>query len=272
MENKKIYVNGGIAIHTPFFCHRNVGAKYDTPPEGSETIECNDVLDGQPCLSITDEKAPSIFNEYYAKTFFSTRYCWTDFLRNDFEQDYKDYQNRIEDIKELLRLLEYASERQKKTLLRLAYGNVLTAFDSYIGDTILSKITHDKDSFQAYQESCIKSKDLRTRLQKMWDENTIDNAEQEVIDKVLTKSYCNMSNINKAYSAIFDNVTIEDKDNKMAGYFKKRHLIFHRNGKKKDGTYVPKSEEEIIKLIEDTNAFVKLINDMIINDKAIEST
>ena len=237
-ERKKIYVNGGIVIETPFFCHGNVGCLYTTPPEGSEKMECNDEVKGQPSIVVTEEKAPSIFNEYYAKTFFSTRYCWADFLRNDFEQDYKDYQSRIENIKEMLELLEFASERQKKILLRLAYGNVLTAFDSYVGDTILSKITHSKKSFEAYEKKCVKNKDLHARLQKMWNENAMDSAEQEVINKV-------------------------DEGNKMAGYFQKRHLIFHRNGKRKDGTYVPESEEEIKDLIDDTNAFVKQINDKI---------
>lgn len=261
-KSKKIYVNGGIVVETSFFCHGNVGCLYTTPPEGSEKMECDDEVKGQPCIVVTEEKAPSIFNEYYAKTFFSTRYCWADFLRNDFEQDYKDYQSRIEDIKEMLELLEFASERQKKILLRLAYGNVLTAFDSYVGDTILSKITHSKKSFEAYGKECVKNKDLHARLQKMWNENAMDSAEQEVIDKVLTTSYCNMKNVNKAYGAVFE-ITIGDEGDKMAGYFQKRHLIFHRNGKRKDGTYVPESEEEIKDLIDDTNAFVKQINDKI---------
>ena len=110
-KSKKIYVNGGIVVETSFFCHGNVGCLYTTPPEGSEKMECDDEVKGQPCIVVTEEKAPSIFNEYYAKTFFSTRYCWADFLRNDFEHDYKDYQSRIEDIKEMLELLEFASER-----------------------------------------------------------------------------------------------------------------------------------------------------------------
>ena len=33
---KRIYVNGGILITTPFFAYKNAGALYDTPPENSE--------------------------------------------------------------------------------------------------------------------------------------------------------------------------------------------------------------------------------------------
>lgn len=56
-------MNGGIVIETPFFCHGNVGCLYTTPPEGSEKMECNDEVKGQPSIVVTEEKAPSIFNE-----------------------------------------------------------------------------------------------------------------------------------------------------------------------------------------------------------------
>lgn len=69
-EHKKIYVNGGVAIYTPFFCYKDAGAGYKEPPVGAEIMECDDKIDGCPCIKITAEKVPSIFNEYYAKTFF----------------------------------------------------------------------------------------------------------------------------------------------------------------------------------------------------------
>ena len=40
-QGKKIYVNGGIAIMTPFFRYQNAGALWNTPPDGSEQIECD---------------------------------------------------------------------------------------------------------------------------------------------------------------------------------------------------------------------------------------
>jgi hypothetical protein len=67
---KRIYVNGGILITTPFFAYKNAGAWHDTPPENSEIIEPNAITEtGKFYLEISDEQPQSIFNEYYAKTF-----------------------------------------------------------------------------------------------------------------------------------------------------------------------------------------------------------
>ena len=65
---KRIYVNGGIFITTPFFAYKNAGASYDLPPENSEIIEPNTITEtGEPYLEISNEHPQSIFNEYYAK-------------------------------------------------------------------------------------------------------------------------------------------------------------------------------------------------------------
>ena len=65
---KRIYVNGGILITTPFFAYKNAGASYDLPPENSEIIEPNTITEtGEPYLEISNEHPQSIFNEYYAK-------------------------------------------------------------------------------------------------------------------------------------------------------------------------------------------------------------
>ena len=74
---KRIYVNGGILITTPFFAYKNAGASYDLPPENSEIIEPNTITEtGEPYLEISNEHPQSIFNEYYAKTFFTTQHTF----------------------------------------------------------------------------------------------------------------------------------------------------------------------------------------------------
>lgn len=79
---KRIYVNGGILITTPFFAYKNAGALYDTPPENSETIAPNAITEtGEPYLEISDEHPQSIFNEYYAKTFFTTQHVFAYFSK-----------------------------------------------------------------------------------------------------------------------------------------------------------------------------------------------
>lgn len=56
---KRIYVNGGILITTPFFAYKNAGAWHDTPPENSEIIEPNAITEtGKFYLEISDEQPP----------------------------------------------------------------------------------------------------------------------------------------------------------------------------------------------------------------------
>lgn len=262
--NKKIYVNGGVVIYTPFFCYENAGAGYKEPPTGAEIMECDDEVDGCPCIKITAEKAPSIFNEYYAKTFFSTLYQCCDFMHKSFQQDYDDYLKRIYDIENFLTILDKLPEEQVEKFLRLLYGNVITAFDSFMSDIVLTKITHDKDSFEKYVQNTPIKKQLKEQLQRKWSENTCDNVEQTIIDWALMTSYCNVKRINEICNAIFDNVVIEDKNGKMQEYFINRHIIFHRDGKRKDGKYIVNSAKDVTELITEVNAFVKQIMDKII--------
>ena len=96
---KRIYVNGGILITTPFFAYKNAGASYDLPPENSEIIEPNTITEtGEPYLEISNEHPQSIFNEYYAKTFFTTQHTFAYFFAKDFIGSYNDFKQRIDEI------------------------------------------------------------------------------------------------------------------------------------------------------------------------------
>ena len=261
-EHKKIYVNGGVAIYTPFFCYKDAGAGYKEPPVGAEIMECDDKIDGCPCIKITAEKVPSIFNEYYAKTFFSTLYQWSDFLHKSFQQDYDEYQENILGIKEVLDLLKVATDNQKHELTIMAYGNVITALDTFVADTILTRITHNQKSFlnciSCLKLKCEEKKEFEEQLHIMWNKNLLGNIEQKVINHVLRTSFCDIDTIKKFYKKVFC-VSIVDEEGKMKTYFHNRHLIIHRNGKRKDGTFIIDSIENIYTLIQDVNTFVKQI-------------
>lgn len=262
MSTKKIYVNGGIAIHTPYFCYRNAGVHYNEPPAGAEILECDEEVDGCPCINITEEKAPSIFNEYYAKTFFSTIYQFSDFIYKSYQDGYDQYQDTISGVKEVLGLLNSTTGNLKHELMIMAYGGVFTALDTFVADTMLTRITHDQDSFSkcvsCLRLKCEKKKELKEQLQKMWDENLLGDVEQKVIDSVLRTSFCNIETIKDFYKSVFS-VSIVDEGGKMRNYFHNRNLIIHRNGKRKNGTFVIDSTKTIFTLIQDADAFVKQI-------------
>ncbi len=130
VKGKKIYVNGGVAIMTPFFRHQDGGALYETPPEGCEQIECKDQIEGHPCIIIKEKCAPSIFNEYYAKTFFTTLHEWAPFFCKTYNDCYMEYHNKIAEIVELT-TISSISPQIEKTLMRQVFLDIIAAVDTF---------------------------------------------------------------------------------------------------------------------------------------------
>lgn len=265
-RGKKIYVNGGVVIKTSFFRYQDAGASYDTPPEGCEQIECKDQIEGQPCIIIKEDCAPSIFNEYYAKTFFSTLYEWAPFLHKTYNDCYTEYKNNITEISELM-AINGISKQVENTLLRQVFISIIAAVDTFVCDTILTRISDDKESFYTYFRKIILDKcpkDMKTKkkeaLERMWNKNEMDSAEQEVFDNVLNTSYSNIKTIKELYKLLFG-ISVYDTDGKMKKHFRTRHLIAHRNGRKKSGEYYNCSKDKIKDLIADANDFIHQIVD-----------
>lgn len=147
---KRIYVNGGILITTPFFAYKNAGASYDLPPENSEIIEPNTITEtGEPYLEISNEHPQSIFNEYYAKTFFTTQHTFAYFFAKDFIGSYNDFKQRIDEIQSVINI-KGLDEQKQNIINKLSYINIITSLDTFICDIILTKIIQDEESFNNF--------------------------------------------------------------------------------------------------------------------------
>ena len=256
--SKNIYVNGGIVITTPYFACKGGGAKYSTPPENAEIIEANSILEGgMPYLEISDEFPQSIFNEYYAKEFFSTMHMFADFYHKDFNGAYKDYLQRIEDIQEIINI-SGLTEKQTDIVNRLSYISVVASLETFVCDTILTKITRDEMDFGNYFRYIIPNGRDKRIMQNYLDQNQIGKWEQMIIDYVINSSYSNIKKIKKVYEDIF-NVVIEDIENKMEVHFNNRHIMAHKNGRLKDGSFMNIGNLELKVLISDSKDFIQLI-------------
>lgn len=256
--SKKIYVNGGIVITTPYFAYKGGGAKYSTPPENAEIIEANSILEGgMPYLEISDEFPQSIFNEYYAKEFFSTKHMFADFYHKDFNGAYKDYLQRIEDTQEIINI-SGLTEKQTDIVNRLSYISVVASLETFVCDTILTKITRDEMDFRNYFRYIIPNGRDKRIMQKYLDQNQIGKWEQMIIGYVINSSYSNIKKIKKVYEDIF-NVVIEDIENKMEVHFNNRHIMAHKNGRLKDGSFMNIGNLELKELISDSKDFIQLI-------------
>lgn len=99
-------------------------------------------------------------------------------------------------------------------------------------------------------------------LNRMWYQNEIGDAEQKVFDYVINTSYSNIRKIELIYKLLFG-VAICDTDDRMKQHFNDRHIIAHKNGRKKNGEIAILTEKDIDGLILDANMFIKQIMDKI---------
>ena len=155
----------------------------------------------------------------------------------------------------------------RNIIMRQAYLGVIAALDTFVCDTILTKITQDKDAFKQYFDKfylkiITEEKDRQKKkdeLYKMWDDNAFGNVEQDVICKVLDDSYCNVKCITSIYETIFG-ITISWNGGKIGQYFDYRHKIAHRNGRDKDSGELDVITKDVVEeLISDINSFVEQI-------------
>lgn len=267
---KLVYINGGVAVLTPFFRYLDAGARFGMPSDLNDIIEPDEEMDGQPCIIITEEKAPTFFKGYYAKTFFSTRCKIASFFCSSIEDCFSDFEKRILECQNLLKLNDVSNET-RHVLFQSCLVAAVAALDTYISDLVLFVSTKDRSIFLKTAQKFCKSKasDIISRIAQMWNDNTLDSAEQEVIDCVLKTSYSNFKRIN--YDVLKDLYGLKNIPSfNIDDIFRLRHLIVHRSGKQKNGEVIALEKTELISMIERINTVVSIINDLVRDSEIVK--
>lgn len=184
---------------------------------------------------------------------------------------YNDFEKRILDIKNLLYLNDVAEET-RHILYRLSLVAAVASLDTYISDLILFISTKDRSIFlKTAQKFCQnKASNILARIAQMWSDNTLDSAEQEVIDFVLRTSYSNFDRINKDVLKELYNVKILKQPNEINEIFRLRHLIVHRSGKQKNGDELVFEKTELLYMIETINTVASIINDLVKDSEIVK--
>ena len=253
---KKVYVDGSILIKTSDFKYEGAGALFDIP-EGEETIEPNDVIDGVPFLVIDDKRPQSMFNEYYAKGSFTTLYCWSYYLNSNNQRAYDNYIDRKNEIECLLEGTKKLTPRQQELTYKLLLLNVVTLFDAFVCETVLSKITSSRECFDNYYAKFYNS--LTKNKQQHFNKLDRGKLEQEVVSSVLERSYANVDKVNQIYSSVYGFEIGLCRDSDIDLLFQWRHRIVHRNGREKDGSFHHFVEKDVRKAITVTSLVVEII-------------
>lgn len=269
--NKIVYVNGGVTIMTPFFRYLDAGCRFDSPPIGLEIIEPNDEVDGHPCLIITEEKAPSFFNGYYAKTFFSSKYSFAPFFSKSIQDCYDEFEKNIADVLNFISKND-VSDETRQTLYQLSLVAGVSALDSYISNLILFLATKDKNIFLVVARNFCKNKssDIISRVALMWRDNLLNSAEQEVIDAVLKTSYGNIQKINDiVLKDLYRVPRIASPE--LEEILRKRHIIAHRSGRQKDGSKIDLNKSELIEAIDIIKTIGEQVHKRVLASEVVKS-
>lgn len=223
-------------------------------------------MNGHSVLRITEKGAPSFFKKYYAKNEFTTYCDEAPFFRRSFNCCLEDFLNKISEINEIIEEIDVLI-KVRHNLYILLLISAVSALDNFICSLILFAAVRDRNLFLKTATRFCNNNIIISRITKMWCDNTIDSAEQEVMDKVLKTSFSNIDRINEELKKIYD---IEKFDEpQIDKIFTLRHVIVHRIGIKKDGKKIELDKATLYEYLDTINSFVLKINDQIKNSKIL---
>ena len=255
---KKIYVNGGILVNTRYYNYRTgFGVLYSEQPEDTVFLDPTDEVEGSKCLIIDDDHPQSIFNSYYAKTFFTSLYNGAKIYSNNYCDCFNDTSEELSEIKRILASVTSIDKDTCNSLMKFLYINIVTIIDSFICSIILATIVNDETKFVSYYKKMFSNSD-KVKLEEYLLKDNRGLWEKKVIEKILRTPFENMDKIKDAFGAV-GLVKPQDTQSVMTNHFENRGLLVHRNGKLKDGSFFVVNEEMIDSLIGDVDCYVNQI-------------
>lgn len=235
---RKYWVPGAILVKTPYFKMNNGGA-YFPFQDGFEILKPNEIIEGQPCLVIDDNRPQSIFSEYYAESWFSSLYKGAEFLLKNYADAKENFEERGNELHLLLK--EIREKAINESILKYLYLSLVTSFETYITDIFLIRLTSDKNLFIKYAQKFHKNEVSKITP---YDNQSFNLWEQAVIDAVFRDSKANVKSIDDKIKTLF-NIKITVLLDELNPIFQNRHSIAHKNGKGKDGKLLKITEELI---------------------------
>lgn len=229
---KTIYVNGDIIVKTKFFVPKEMGCGYRTPPEGAEFVEASTDYEGVRCMLIDDEHPQSLFNEYYAKEGISADSIASSYLSASIVEIINIYKERVGEACEVIKRVADWDDRSRCLVYKMAYVNLLTALDAFICYVLLTRCTRDEGLFDALMKS-LAPKSKKDKWHRLKTEGKDGEWEQDAIKYVLTTSFLDTEKIDKAFMKA-GLVKLDYDRQELESFFTLRHVIVHRNGRRRD--------------------------------------
>lgn len=254
---KKVYVDGTIVVESMDFKYQGAGCLC-TIPDGADVIEPNAFKDGHRWLIIDDKRPQSIFKEYYATGGFTQLYKLAYYLNSDYQKAYNNYVEKRDELKDVLNNLKEFKSKSKSTLYKLLLLNVVTLFDAFVCETIVSKVTSSEECFFDYCNQ------LPPVINKKLEVHGQGKREQIVLKSILNQSFADKDEVDKAFKKVygFKNVTSYSGIKKWLDW---RHRIVHRNAREKDGSFHVFTEIDVRDALNDIDKLISKIRGLISN-------
>lgn len=148
-------------------------------------------------------------------------------------------------VRELLKVQVPGSHSD--AYLRLLYGNVISALETFLSDRFINRVIPDAELLQSYVdgepkfiERKVQYKDVLREAERLRDE-----AKKELLDTV----WHNLGKVKPMYARVLG-INLGDIGD-LSRAIQIRHDIVHRNGKQKDGTIVMVTHSDVHTLIAD---------------------
>lgn len=179
------------------------------------------------------------------------------FIENLNTEFYDNFKLAIESIKLLSHQSPVLKEELQQSLNRMLYVNIITAMESYLSDAFTNVVLSNELNVRRLVE---KTPELRTRTLNLGDIFLrLDSLNSEVQKYLMELIYHRLDKVRELYSHTLNIKFPED----LSSIFKaiiNRHDIIHRNGKRKDGSTLTITSEDVSFLLNEVTSFVKEVD------------
>ena len=150
------------------------------------------------------------------------------------------------------------NDQTRQILYRLSLVSIVAALDTLISDLVIFAVSRDSDLFLKVVNllySGTYKASILERILHMWCDNTLDSAEQEVFESILKKSYSSCKEIKNYLKQIYGiRISMSEKLEEVIHI---RHIVAHRNGRLKDGSYYILTKDDLLSIITEVCNFVE---------------
>ena len=179
------------------------------------------------------------------------------FIENLNTEFYDNFKLAIESIKLLSHQSPLLKEDLQQSLDRMLYVHIITAMESYLSDAFTNVVLSDELNVRKLVE---KTPELWTRTLNLGDIFLrLDSLNSEVQKYLMELIYHRLDKVRELYRHTLNIQFPED----LSSIFKaiiNRHDIIHRNGKRKDGSTLTITSEDVSFLLDEVTSFVKEVD------------